>query len=82
MIEIIDTQCHPTSHIRASCCHDVTNKLAFAISIKDSTIDYDAEKFVNCVTTMVVCFKCFIMYLTDRSIIFTKKGMRKWMEKK
>ena len=79
MIEILDTKCHPTSHIRASCGDDVTNKLAFSICIKDYTLDYDTEKFVNCVTSMVVCFRCFIMYLTDGSVIFTKKGEDKWM---
>ena len=82
MITRLDTQCHPTSHIRASCGDDITNKLAFGISIKDRTIDYDAEKFVNCVTSMVVCFKCFVFYLTHGLIIFTKKGENKWMQKK
>jgi len=81
MIEIINTKCHKTSHIRASCGDDVTNKLAFSICIKDRAIDYDVEKFVNCVTYMVVCFKCFIIYLTDNSIIFTKSGEQKWLAK-
>ena len=82
MIEIINTQCHPTSHIRASCGDDITNKLAFGISIKDRTIDYGTEKFVNCVTSMVVCSKCFIYYLMYGLIIFTEKGEKRWMQKR
>ena len=81
MIQIFPTKCHPTSTIRASCCHDVTNKLAFSISIKDNAIDYDAEKFVNSVTYMIVCLPCFIFYLTHGLIIFTKKGEKKWMSR-
>ena len=81
MIEIINTQCHSTSSIRASCFHDVTNKLAFGISIKDKTIDYNTEKFVNCSTSMVVCFKCFVFYLMNGLIIFTKKSESKWMKR-
>jgi hypothetical protein len=80
MIQIFNTKCHPTSIIRASCGDDVTNKLAFSISIKDSTIDYDAEKFVNCATDIVVCFRCFLAYLTDGSILFTEKARDKWMK--
>jgi len=80
MITILNTRCHPTSTIRASCGDDVTNKLALAISIRDRCIDYDSEKFVNCVTNMIVCFKCFVFYLTHGMIIFTEKGEKRWMQ--
>jgi len=80
MIEIYDTKCHPTSTIRASCGDDVTNKLAFSISIRDVAIDYDAEKFVNSATYMIVCFKCFVFYLIHGLIIFTEKGEKRWMQ--
>ena len=81
MIEVIDTRCHPTSSIRASCCHDVTNKLALGISIKDHTIDYDREKFVNYVTSMVVCFPCFLNYLGWGLVLFTRKQEYNWLHK-
>ena len=79
MIEIIDTKCHPTSSIRASCGDDITNKLAFSICIKDRSIDYGAEKFVNSITYMTVCFKCFIYYLVHGLVIFTEKSTDKWL---
>ena len=79
MIEIIPTKCHPTSSIRASCCHDVTNKLALGIAIKDTTIDYNREMFVNCVCYMVVCFPCFLNYLKWGLVLFTKKQEEEWM---
>ena len=79
MIQIFPTKCHPTSHISASCGHDITNKLAFSICIKDITIDYGFEKFVNCTSDMVVCFKCFIHYLSSNLIIFTESGRNRWL---
>lgn len=74
----INTECHPTSSITASCCHDVTNKLALHVAIKDNTIDYDLEKFVNCSSYLVVCWKCFLFYLVRGLILFTEKQERKW----
>jgi hypothetical protein len=80
MITLFHTKCHPTSSIRASCCHDVTNKLAFAISIRDTTIDYDLERFVNCVCYLVVCLPCFLSYLFHGDIILTKQEERDWLK--
>jgi hypothetical protein len=79
MIRILDTKCNPTSSIRATCCHDVTNKLAFAVSIKDTTVDYSAERFVNAVSYCVVCLNCLLGYLFRGDILFTKRSEQKWM---
>jgi hypothetical protein len=80
MITILDTKCHPPSGIRATCGHEVSNKLAFCVSTKDTTIDYDAEKFVNCVSYQVVCLKCFIGYLFRGEILLTESSEHKWMD--
>jgi hypothetical protein len=83
MIQVLDTKCPPNgSSIRASCCHDVTNKLALIITTKDTTIDYGRECFVNCVCYQVVCFPCFLNNLKWGLILFTKKAEKKWMHKK
>jgi hypothetical protein len=79
MISILDTKCHPPSGIRATCGHEVSNKLAFCVSTKDTTIDYDADKYVNCVSYQAVCLKCFIDYLVRGEILLTKRAENKWL---
>jgi len=80
MITILNTQCNSEGSIRASCHHDVTNKLALCISIKDITIDYSAERFVNCVCYMVVCFPCFLYYLLHGCVLLTKRSEQRYMK--
>lgn len=81
-MKIIDTMCENGTTIRATCHHDITNKLAFSVTLKDTTVDYNAEKFVNCVSYSVVCFRCLIDYLLNRDILFTPKSVSRWLDKK
>jgi hypothetical protein len=78
-VEVLNTRCSNGSTIRASCCHDVTNKLALCITIKETTIDYDRECFVNCLCYTVVCFPCFLKYLGRGDILFTEKQEQDWL---
>lgn len=80
MIRILDTKCHPTSSIRATCGHDVTNKLAFEIAVKDTAIDFDFDKIVNAVSYQVVCLKCFIDHLIRGEILLTNNAEHRWMD--
>jgi len=63
-----------------SCGHEIKDdEQEFVIRTKDMTIDYDAEKFVNCVRQSVVCLDCYKFYRRDNLILETEEDERKWM---